>query len=130
MTAYVDGELNLGLGRFVNGGVHPQVGGNTLESFFEFRRHVNVQVGVLDFTDGSRNEPGSVGIDGSVEDKVVVDKSFGPEGTAVVTAVRKTDVALVVKDVVNDDLRVASPAASADVQIRVKLDFVVFGKDV
>ena len=89
-----------------------------------------MQVGILDFTDGSRNEPGSVGIDGSVEDKVVVDKSFGPEGTAVVTAVRKTDVALVVKDVVNDDLRVASPAASADVQIRVKLDFVVFGKDV
>ena len=39
-------------------------------------------------------------------------------------------MALVVKDVVNDDLRVASPAASADVQIRVKLDFVVFGKDV
>ena len=89
-----------------------------------------MQVGILDFTDGSRNEPGSVGIDGSVEDKVVVDKSFGPEGSSVIATVRETDMALVVKDVVNDDLRVASPAASADIEIRVELDFVVFGKDV
>ena len=76
-----------------------------------------MQVGILDFADGSRNEPGAVGVNGSVENEIVVDKSLGPEGSSVIAAVRETDMSLFVKDVVDDDLRVARPAAPADVEI-------------
>ena len=89
-----------------------------------------MQVGVLDFAHGARNKPGTVCIDRALEYEVVVDKAFGPECTAVVAPVREAYMALIVKHVVDNYLRVACPATAADIQVRVEFDLVVFSKNV
>ena len=89
-----------------------------------------MQVGVLDFADSSRDEPGSVCIYSALEYEIVVDKAFGPEGPAVIATVRETDMSLVAKDVVDNYLGVAGPATAANVQVRIEFDLVVLGKDV